>query len=170
MSTQEKGHRGDDGQNNTTVEKPDSSADLKQPHTVGLPKIRLTVFANNQGPVTKRYSLKNGKVERTTAAQLARGSFKTETVNDLTGFAELLATLETNQALGYGLADKPAGEIVTKDKVDATPGAIARSKDYFMFRPAPGIFMGDYDADHLPGIDSYDDLRDLLLTAPEERP
>ena len=127
--------------------------------------IRLTVFTNNEGPATKRYSLKDGKVHKTTATKIYNGSFETVTVNGLNGFAEMLARLGTNQAIAYGLADKDAGQIVTKDKVDSHPGAIARSKEYFMYRPAPGIFMGDYDADHWPGINSYDGLRDLLILA-----
>jgi hypothetical protein len=125
----------------------------------------LTVFTNNEGPATKRYSLKDGKVDKTTAAQISNASFETVKVDGLKGFAELLATLKTNQVLTYGLADKPAGQIVTKEKVDSHPGAIARNKEYFMFRPAPGIFMGDYDAEHWPGLNSYGGLRDLLISA-----
>ena len=127
--------------------------------------LKLTRISNLNGPTTKRFSLVNGAIQRTTAAEIAAASYETITVDGLQGFADHLASLEKNQVNAYGLADKPAGQIVIKDKVHDHPGAIARSKEYFMFRPVPGIFMGDYDAEHWPGLDSYAGLRDLLISA-----
>lgn len=101
--------------------------------------------------LTKRITFKNEEVVTEAGGHMVRGTYAVRAFETLAEFAEMLATLRTNEALVYGIPKGPAaGVVVTKSKLAAMPenkreGHIARSNDHFEWSDGPGIFMIDID-------------------------
>lgn len=133
----------------------------------GLVFTRLT---NSRGALTKTYTVNrddpNGKPVSNTRANLFEGFAETVHCADLPAFMALLDVAQKDQAFAYGVTGHDRVEIVTKDKLAKGMQAIARSREHFNWRRAPGIWMLDHDAGYLPtAYDDAESLRDALLTA-----
>lgn len=114
--------------------------------------IELTrITSTKPSTLTKRYSLAgNGKLEQATAANMVKGSARVMTVKTASEFAELLSTLEHNQALCYGVSKQKADniQVLSRKEFEAQgkpADAITRTKEHFKWPEAGGIMMLDYD-------------------------
>ena len=115
---------------------------------------QLTVLTSEYPKdLTKQILLdKDGNMIKQPSANLSKGTAELVSIQSMQEFSELLQSLETNQALIYGV---PSGalsqaKVVTKKAFGAledTEGVITRSNDHFEWPAGPGIMMFDYDPD-----------------------
>lgn len=134
----------------------------------------LTVISNeltdalgsNPLPLTKSFALDDdGTLVKTTAAQLTQGRATQQSVASFAEFETLLNSLETHQALAYGVTGQLDVKIVTKKELHKHTNAIARDRHHFRFRQAPAIWFNDYDPANGATPRSADELRERLIEA-----
>lgn len=115
--------------------------------------------------LTKQYQLVDGELQKQGGGVLVRGYAEIMSVSGLSGFADLLGTLQGDQALIYGLPDKSPVHLTTKDiwkRTGGTAHTIPRTKDTFSFRNQPGIMMLDYDPEDGGTALSKDEIVSIL--------
>lgn len=92
---------------------------------------------------------KNGDVERLPGGTFARGSFRVMTIENLSGFAEVLAGLTSSNALVYGVPlNAAAKKLLTRntfERAGRPEDAVTRTKDAFRYPEGAGVMMLDYD-------------------------
>lgn len=130
----------------------------------------FTRVTNARGVLTKTFKVNaddpNGKPSFKTTAKVFDGAAETVTVNDLHEFISELRTVKHSQAFAYGVTGHDKVPLGTKVALRKTPGAIARSREFFHFRSAPGIWMLDHDAGYLSKTyETADELREELIAA-----
>lgn len=132
--------------------------------------LHFTLFTNDAGLLSKQFELNaRGEIDKATAAQLTRGRAQRIVVRNLPEFDARRAALQPNQALAYGVTERPDVAITTQARAHERPDAIARTSKNFAFRNAPGILMLDHDCDHMPdGPRTPERLRDELVSAVPE--
>ncbi|MBK5941429.1 ATP-binding protein [Halochromatium roseum] len=118
-------------------------------HAVPNRGIALTrITATNPRILTKQFKVgTNGKLVKTSSAQLTEGTAELVTVPSLREFADLLDGLKVSQALAFGVTPEATARLVSEKRLESAPGAISRTRKFFGFRRAPGIFMLDHDSD-----------------------
>lgn len=142
----------------------DNSRNCEEP-----PKLPLafTVLTGIQpARLTKIIGLNaNGGMRKETSAMLSRGQAQRVVVADLNGLKSHLDTLTSAQAVTWGVTKDDAVAVCTQgDTESQEAGAIARTRDNFKFRAAPGVMMLDHDG--LPdGELSALQFRDRLIAA-----
>jgi hypothetical protein len=96
---------------------------------------------------------------------LSRGQAQRVVVADLNGLKSHLDTLTSAQAVTWGVTKDDAVAVCTQGDTEAQQaGAIARTRENFKFRAAPGVMMLDHDG--LPdGELSPLQFRDRLIAA-----
>ncbi len=139
---------------------------------------QVTVFRNNSGLLTKRAELNaEGELVLSAAAALTKGAFRTVSANTVNELATVVQSLETNEAIAFGVASSGAadGLVVTKNKLEKSgkslpPGTVARTQEYFRWSDGPGWVMIDIDLKDLPeaiatrvGALTMDRLREILI-------
>ena len=108
----------------------------------------LTRFTSTR-PMGKAFDLAaDGTLSKRTLGEMTEGTFEVLSFSTAADLAAILATTSTSQAVTgsaprAGLA--ATGRVVTKRELADNPGAVARSKDFFGFREAPGVMTLDYD-------------------------
>lgn len=111
--------------------------------------VRFCVITTEQPScVTKEFRLINGKLTKSTVANITRGSMEIRGAANALEFAELLQGLKVNQCLTYGLPPRNA-DLVTEfewHNQGEPDNPLPRTKDVFSWPVGPGIMMGDYDA------------------------
>jgi len=109
----------------------------------GLILIFTSEFPSELG---KTYTLRDGKLNKEVAGNMAQATYQVAEFGNAQEFAELLQTIGTNQALCNSLPrnGEPTGKVLTKEKA-ADAGTLARTKDDFEFKQRPGILVLDYD-------------------------
>lgn len=125
------------------------------------------VTSTHPQTLTKRYSLKNGEIDRSTIASLSDGLAEVVAVETPSQFAEVLQALNHNQALCYGLPPTQRARILSKTKYEAlgSPAdATTRSKDVFKWPKAGGILLLDYDPQEGAAALSQTQLFETLKT------
>ncbi len=108
---------------------------------------QFTVIKNSRGLCCKTLSVNAaGKLEKSSAAQIAKGVARRVSVESLAGFIELRGSLSRYEALCYGVFDGPAVQpLRLKSNPAVEQGeAIARTRDHFRF-PDPAILFIDCD-------------------------
>jgi hypothetical protein len=98
--------------------------------------------------VSKRFSLRDSVLIKTTAAAVARGRIERIEVGSLAVFADVLQGLTTAQALVYGVHLEHNIELVTErawHDHGCPPDETPRTKKNFAFPCGPGVMMHDYD-------------------------
>ena len=126
--------------------------------------LHVTVLTNNKGPLTKAYFLDGqGQLQRTARSQMSDGTAETIACADLVAFRDLLGSLKTNQAMAYGVTGKPSQHVTAQRELHTHPGSIARDREHFHWRKAPGVMVFDHDAEHLPDRFDRDSLRARLV-------
>ena len=115
-------------------------------------KIVLSCVTKDKGPLTKimRINPSTGElVKDGSECSMAYGFINRITVSSPQGFARMLRTRTTNQAIVHGISEHYEARIVTKNQVNkqaqnGTP-VIARSKKYLSYSDGPGIGLFDHD-------------------------
>lgn len=109
-------------------------------------RIRLTILRNLNGEMTKRLSLSaDGVVKKSPACALYDGEAERVAIDCLQDLAQLIARLNPNEALCYGVTPRERVRVVTQDALPRFPDAIARDREHFAFPSGPGLLMLDYD-------------------------
>ena len=106
----------------------------------------------------------DGTMRKETAANLSQGTAQRVDVNGLVALRDHLDGLTSANAVAWGVTQDDQANLCTRADTDAQQqGAIARTRENFEFRHAPGIMMLDHDG--LPnGSLSLDQFRERLLT------
>ena len=106
-----------------------------------------------------------GGIRKETSAMLSRGQAQRVVVADLNGLKSHLDTLISAQAVTWGVTKEDTAAVCTQTDTEAQEvGAIARTRENFKFRAAPGVMMLDHDG--LPdGELSPLQFRDRLISA-----
>jgi len=116
--------------------------------------IQFTKYTSNKSPLSKSYTVSNGKIAKKAAAQMTSGTATTISI-PFSEFADELQSAGSSTAFGYGICNGHSSnikQIVTKKHLSNNPEAISRSKDFFSYSKSAGILMIDYDPD--PNIKS----------------
>ena len=120
--------------------------------------------------LSKEFTLKNGEIVNNAAANMANGSAEQLSM-DMEGFAELLPTLQGNEALGFGIHDAERyGDCVgirTKSNAQHDQGILARATAYFKYANAPGMMMLDHDPSGEHSIDPERLMAYLMTICPQ---
>jgi hypothetical protein len=95
--------------------------------------------------ISKSYSLKDGKLEKTSAGQLVRGKYQVIKIYDPPTLAQMLTGLSYNEALTYGVPRRPETHGSIASRNNAGPGELTRTQDCFDWPNGPAIFFNDYD-------------------------
>ena len=137
-------------------------------------KIELTVLSSlKPETLTKHFSLVDGKLQKSTSANLYEGFAHLKEISGLDSFADFLQRLEPNNALCYGVLPIENAKLVTKnsyENLDTKEGVFTRSKEHFKWGNGPGIFMLDYDPqDGQAILDETDLIKILTQSFPELR-
>lgn len=102
------------------------------------PATELTTFTKSGGPLTKRISLQDGKINSDgSGCRMAKGYAQRAAITDAHSLADLIASLRNDQALALGrlrndLPDRVA--VVTKNKLNGCADVIARTSEYIGYR------------------------------------
>lgn len=128
---------------------------------------KVSVFtATKPATLGKTYKLGASGLAKTTAGQMAEGTFEVRSFDDVHSLAALLSSVRTDQALCASLPvnGSSSGRIVTKAAAKDNPRALTRSKECFGFAAGvPGLVILDYDP-HGPAL-SRDELWSILKSA-----
>ncbi|WP_295608761.1 hypothetical protein [uncultured Lamprocystis sp.] len=126
------------------------------------------ITARSPAILVKSYALDgSGTLVKTSAGQLADGIAEQVAVADLADFSTLIDGLTVAQALTFGVADgHPTARVVSEKRLKDTPNAITRTRRFFGFRRAPGVWMLDHDAGDGRGMDPSDLITTLRSLAP----
>ena len=88
----------------------------------------------------------DGGMRKETSAMLSRGHAQNVVVTDLNGLKSYLDALTSAQAVTWGVTKDDAVAVCTQgDAEEQQAGAIARTRENFKFRAAPGVMMLDHD-------------------------
>ena len=130
--------------------------------------LNYTVFTSIAPTLlSKQFSLAEGKLIKTSSADMSEGRAQFVSCVDLSEFDQHLNKLSGSQALAYGVAPgHPNATIRAANKLQ--PGDIARTKAYFQFAQAPGIMMLDHDGTSDGVSIGADALREQLIQAVPE--
>ena len=116
--------------------------------------------------LSKEFILENGEIVKKAAANMANGSAEQLSMN-MKGFAKLIPTFKSNEALGYGTHDdeRYGNSVIIRTKLQAQPdqGILARTTAYFSYVHGPGMLMLDHDPSGKHVIDPVQ-LMDHLMT------
>ncbi|MBS0590294.1 MAG: hypothetical protein JSR65_06610 [Proteobacteria bacterium] len=111
--------------------------------------------------MTKVFSLRDGVLVKTAAADMTQGACERVAVGDLHELAVALDALNSGQAIAWGITPQDS-PVVTADKVPDDKTAIARTREFFTFSSGPGVMMLDHDGAPNATFDA-DTLRDALI-------
>jgi hypothetical protein len=106
------------------------------------------ITATRPKTVTKEFWLDGSDIKKKTTAHVTTGQMEIVPLGGITGFAELLQGLGTNQCLIYGTPPRNA-KLVTEEvwlKKGKPADLLPRSKSVFTWPNGGGILMLDYDA------------------------
>lgn len=115
--------------------------------------------------LTKKYYLRDGKLEKDIIANLVEADLQIMQVGSLAEFADVIAGLTPNEAFVYGVPiNRKATRIVTGHMLATgkhPEGTIARKKEHFEWPRGPGVWVLDHDPEE--GRERLD--RDGLVAA-----
>jgi len=142
----------------------DNSRNCEEP--LKLPLAFTVITGIKPDRLTKIIGLNTqGGMRKETSAMLKRGDAHRAEVADLHDLKCHLDSLTSAQAVTWGVTKDTAVEVCTQGDTEAQQaGAIARTRENFKFRAAPGVMMLDHDG--LPdGELSALQFRDRLIAA-----
>ncbi len=121
-----------------------------------------TIFESPR-PLAKRWELRDGKPEKTTAAHMTSGTYRVAEFGSISELAALVEGITTHQALCASLprAGASSGRVTTVRALSQNPGCLTRTKRHFGLDAKPGILFIDCDQE---GI-SREDLWQMLAKA-----
>ena len=113
-------------------------------------KAKVTKFTSEQPPrLSKLWKLNSsGRPEKLSSGDMRKGYGERVEVDGLQGMADLLMSLQNDQALCYGLTEKENGVVMSRAlyQQEGMPAdAMTRTKETMKFDDGPGVMMFDYD-------------------------
>ena len=136
--------------------------------------ILLTVVTSHRpSTLAKQYSLDSASSlsKPTPAGQVIEGEVQRVTIDSAQSFADLLITLQHDQALIYGVTALKQAKLMSKKKFEAADKpshALTRTKDFFTWSSGPGVLMLDYDPqDGQPALNRTQLIQAITEVLPE---
>ncbi|MHC4215538.1 MAG: hypothetical protein ACYSWP_19475, partial [Planctomycetota bacterium] len=141
--------------NITHTDRQDKLVPTSNPEDMSVPtindKISFSVVTKNTGILTKKLSLKDGKVVKDgSQCRLGLGSIKTYNCS-IKSFANDLREIKKNMALVHGIPEHDEAVICSRKRFDAAKNnttdkpVITRTKDHLSYPDSPGLMMFDHD-------------------------
>ena len=156
-----------DNSRNCATPNAGDAAQTTPPEPPKLPLAFTVITGAQPARLTKIIGLNanGGGMRKETSAMLSKGQAQRVVVADLNGLKSHLDALTSAQAVTWGVTKDDAVAVCTQADTEAQEaGAIARTRDNFKFRAAPGVMMLDHDG--LPeGELSPLQFRDRLIAA-----
>lgn len=126
---------------------------------------RVTLFESTS-TLAKRWCLsEEGKPQKTSAAQMSRGTYSVREFNDVFSLAALLEGITTRQAVCASLPHDGSVSGVICTKASPVAGAKVRGKVEFGLQPVPSLLFLDHDAATEEGGLTRDQLWRVLVGA-----
>lgn len=143
---------------------------MMQPIQVaGLPgsTFKISRFTSKAGLLTKKVSRNpdGGGIIKASGVMLSKGSVETLTLSGMEEFSAVLTSLETSQALSYGVSSRGDGLVMSKsawEKAEKPKDVILRNRKDFSWPSGCGILMIDYDPPKVGEVMSRDQLWSVL--------
>ena len=79
------------------------------------------------------------------APSFAEGTYEVLSVTSLDDLQIIIKSLKANEALSHTIPEEKSGDICLKGFENEDQKVISRTKDYFCYRPGPGVLMIDVD-------------------------
>ena len=110
-------------------------------------KIQLSVLRNLKGPLSKAFTLEDGKLRKTSAANLYEGTAETRTIDNLHGLATIIDGLTSEEALTFGVCGFDKARVVTQKKSAKQEGldVVCRDRAHFHWPDGRSVLMFDID-------------------------
>lgn len=126
--------------------------------------VRFTKVVHKNGPLSKRFVLKAGQLEKSVVAAFTEGYFETVPVHGAAGFADYIRSLQPNEALCFSRCHAAdAGLLTTQKNLTKVPGSVARTKQFFSFKIGePGWLTLDHDPAPNAKLMSREELWSIL--------
>jgi len=135
---------------------------------MSAPQYQLTLItSHNPQVVTKEFYLDDaGEVQKQVTANVYNGMMQRIELSSPADFCSLLASLDSNQCLAYGITGHREIKLITKKEWEAQgrpESALPRTKETFYWPSQGGILMLDYDPpkDGAPAL-SREELTKIL--------
>lgn len=136
--------------------------------------ILLTVVTSHiPSTLAKQYSLdKTGNLSKPKpAGQIVEGSAQRFSIHNAQELADLLVTLQHNQALVYGVAVLEQAKLMSRQALEDAGypgGVLTRTKEDFAWANGPGVLMVDYDPlDGQPALNRFQFIQAITDVVPE---
>ena len=131
-----------------------------------MTRLQFTTYTSTTPTIlTKVFGLDaDGKLTKTTAANMSAGKAQRTAVVDLHELADALNALTSAQAVGWGVAATETLRITTADREEPDFDVLARTRRNFAFAKGPGVMMLDHDG--MPDcLLDRDELRQKMIDA-----
>ena len=136
--------------------------------------ISFTVVTSHiPATLAKQYSLDStGNLSKPSpAGQIVAGEIQRVSIRNVQEFADLLMTLQHNQALVYGVTEPGQAKLMCKktfEAADYPTGVLTRTKDCFAWPNGSGVLMLDYDPqDGQPALNRLQFIQAITNIVPE---
>ena len=109
-------------------------------------KALFTIIRNEDGPLSKSFTLRDGKLIKTAAADLVRGVARKTDIEGIHDLNRVISRLGTSEALTFGVTGFEHAKIVTQKAMKAgASGVICRDRKHFRWPDGRGVLMLDID-------------------------
>ncbi len=106
----------------------------------------FTRIRNPDGPLVKAFTLKDGRLHKAAAADLADGMAHRMAIDSVAGLAEAVGNLHSNEALTFGIPAANKIRIVTqKALARGVKNAVCRDRAHFAWPKGRAVLMLDLD-------------------------
>lgn len=110
--------------------------------------IAFSVITSSSCDLAKRFALnEQGALEGTAIAHMTEGAARIDVVDDVSQLCDVLARLESNQAITCGVPIVGNTPLTTRAGADFRPEAVARTNEAFQYPYGPALFPIDVDVD-----------------------
>ena len=110
--------------------------------------IKISCFTKKKGPLTKIIRLDpetKQVVKDGTECSMFSGTVHTIEISSPAGFARMIRSRKSNQAIAHGTPEFKEATIVTKGKEKPEKQVISRSEGFFTYPSGPGVLLFDHD-------------------------
>jgi hypothetical protein len=105
----------------------------------------ITIIRNTKGPLTKSFTLQDGQLKKTAAADLVEGVATQVKVKDLRHLAAILEGLNSHEAITFGVSQFMMTRIVTQNALQrGVCGAVCRDRAHFFLAESSGRLHAGY--------------------------
>lgn len=116
-------------------------------------KIVISCVTKSKGPLTKIIRINpetKELVKDGSECSMSYGTIKKIPISSPLGFANMLRSRATNQAIVHGICEHDTAKVITKPQFEKNPGTdenpiISRTKDCLKYSDGPGVILFDHD-------------------------